>query len=295
MKTEAWGWTPMGRQRWGITLLLVGHLLWILLGRGPSGHWQRLMGFVSKPSQAISAKWMEWQGSRSERSKNLQDAEARVRDLSRQLEESRLATAKDAPRVSEADDAIRLLGLKKQLPLPLTKGARVIVNVRKAPFGGMLIDQGSDAGLVADQGILCPEGVVGRIWTVGRQQSSVLPLDSYNASTAVMLGRSRATGILQGVGPGRAEIRYISSQEQVQPGEPVLTSGLDRVFPRGLLVGYVTAVHPRDVELNLEVSLSAPLDRVLLVLILPPHPEMEVQPPSGPPASTAKPKRGAKK
>jgi rod shape-determining protein MreC len=120
----------------------------------------------------------------------------------------------------------------------------------------------------------------------------VLPLDAFNASTAVMLGRSRATGVLQGTGPGRAEIRYISSQEIVQVGEPVYTSGLDRVFPRGLLVGWVASVKPKDIELRVEVSLAAPLDRLHLVLVLPPSPPMELQPAA--PAAPAQPLPAAK-
>ncbi len=75
--------------------------------------------------------------------------------------------------------------------------------------------------------------------------------------------------MLQGLGPGKAAIRYIGNQEVVQVGEPVFTSGLDRIFPRGLLVGYVSAVQPHDVELQVEVVLAAPLDRIGLVLILP--------------------------
>jgi len=136
---------------------------------------------------------------------------------------------------------------------------------------------------VPDQGVIAPEGVVGRLWDVGATQSSLLPLDAYNASTGVMLARSRATGVLQGLGPGKAAIRYIGNQEVVQVGEPVFTSGLDRVFPRGLLVGYVSAVAPHDVELHVEVVLAAPLDRIGLVLILPAHPQMEIQPPDAPP------------
>ena len=174
------------------------------------------------------------------------------------------------------------------------KAARVIVNVRKAPFGGMILDQGRDAGLAPEQGVISPEGVVGRVWSISEHQSSVLPLDAYNASTAVMLGRSRATGVLQGVGPNRAEIRYVGAQEIVQPGEPVFTSGLDGVFPRGLLIGTVSAVHPRDTELRIQVALAASLEKVDLVLILPSRPQIELQPPAAPPLVTPKAKRGLK-
>ena len=126
---------------------------------------------------------------------------------------------------------------------------------------------------------MVPEGIVGRLWSVGPTQAKVLPADAPNASVSVMLMRSRATGVLQGLGSGRALIRYISNQEVVQVGEAVLTSGLDRVFPRGLLVGYVAEVTPGDLELRVQVYLSAPLDRISTVLLLPSQPPLEVQPP----------------
>jgi rod shape-determining protein MreC len=240
-----------------------------------------MLAVIATPGEAVSRRWLAWRQVRSERQQDLERANEELRNLRVDVAVLRLAAVRDAAKIQEAEEAVRLLGLKQQLPLEF-KAARIIANVRKAPFGGMVIDQGLELGLVPDQGVICPEGVVGRLWSVGGGQSSVLPLDAYNASTAVMLGRSRATGVLQGVGPRRAEIRYIGSQEVVQTNEPVFTSGLDGVFPRGLLVGYVTAVHPEEVELRVEVSLTAPLDRLNLVLILPPRPEIQVPPPAPP-------------
>jgi len=253
-------------------------------------NWQRFLGMLSRPSQAVAHGWTQWWHHRAETTRNLSRAQVEIQDLKWQVEGLRSSMIKDASRLAEADDAVRLLGLKRQLPLEL-KAARVMVNVRKAPFGGMVLDAGQDEGLVQDQGVICPEGVVGRLWSVAAHQASLLPLDAYNASTAVMLGRSRATGVLQGVGANRAEIRYIGVQEIVQPGEPVFTSGLDGVYPRGLLVGYVASVHPRETELRIQVYLAAPLDRADLVLILPSHPQIELQPPAAPPV-LVKGKRG---
>jgi rod shape-determining protein MreC len=272
--------------------LLLGHLLWMALGRGSSGRWQHLANVLAAPPLAVSSRWEGWKASRRDRVSNLRQAQAELARLHDQVTQMLTAREASAPRLAEADEAIRLLGLKKLLPLEF-KAARVIVNVRKAPFGGMILDQGLDAGLSPDQGVIAPEGVVGRLWDVGPTQSSLLPLDAYNASTGVMLARSRATGVLQGLGPGKAAIRYIGNQEVVQVGEPVFTSGMDRIFPRGLLVGYVSAVQPHDVELRVEVVLAAPLDRIGLVLILPAHPQMEVQPPAAPPQA-APGKQGAK-
>ncbi len=285
MRQRPWGWNPAGRRRWATALLLSGHVIWILLGRGNSDRWQRALGLLSTPSQGVSAKMMAWRQARTDKVRDLESAQTELRNLRSQAVNLQLAAVRDAAKVQEAEEATRLLGLKKQLPLEL-KAARIVANVRKAPFGGMIIDQGEDLGLVRDQGVVCTEGVVGRIWSVAKHQASVLPLDAHNASTSVLLSRSRATGVLQGVGPGRAEIRYIGSQELVQVHESVFTSGLDGVFPRGLLVGYVTAVHAEDVELRVEVTLAAQLDRLYLVLILPPSPGMELRPPAGPVAKT---------
>jgi rod shape-determining protein MreC len=264
-----------------MAILLLGHLAWMALGRGASSRWQRLANLLAAPPRAASAQWEAWKENRREKVSSLRQAQTDLLNLKAQVTQLLTARAAEAPRVAEADEAIRLLGLKRLMPLEF-RAARVIVNVRKAPFGGMIVDQGDDAGLRPDQGVIAPEGVVGRLWDVGATQSSLLPLDSYNASTGVMLARSRATGVLQGLGPGKAAIRYIGNQEVVQVGEPVFTSGLDRVFPRGLLVGYVSAVQPHDVELHVEVILAAPLDRISLVLILPAHPQMEIQPPAVP-------------
>lgn len=287
MRERPWGWSPTGRRRWALVALLLGHLLWITLGRGGSGRWRHLLDTVSAPSRAVSARWLGWKEARRQKVGNLRQAQAEVLALRAQVTALLTARAAEAPRLAEADEAVRLLGLKKLLPLEF-RTARVVVNVRRAPFGGMILDRGRDLGLAPDQGVICPEGVVGRIWDVGPTQASLLPLDAYNASTGVMLARSRATGVLQGLGPGKAAIRYIGSQELVQVGEPVFTSGLDRIFPRGLLVGYVSDVRPRDVELHVEVVLAAPLDRVGVVLVLPPHPQMELQPPAGPAREAAK-------
>jgi rod shape-determining protein MreC len=259
----------------------LAHVGWVFLGRGGTGHWQQTLAVLSTPGEAVSKRWLAWRQARFENRRDLARANEELRNLRVDVVALRLAVARDVAKVQEAEEAVRLLGLKQQMPLDL-QAARIIANVRKAPFGGMVIDRGLDLGLVPDQGVICPEGVVGRLWSVGGGQSSVLPLDAYNASTAVMLGRSRATGVLQGVGPSRAEIRYIGSQEVVQTNEPVFTSGLDGVFPRGLLVGYVSAVHAEDVELRVEVTLTAPLDRLNIVLILPPRPEIQVTPPAPP-------------
>jgi rod shape-determining protein MreC len=281
MKQAGTGWTAKGLARWAVVVLWLGHGFWALLGSGSTPLWRRGLDLFTGPSQWISLRWERWKTVRGQRVEDLATATGEIARLRQEVDSLRLQAAQEGAERAEAREAIRMLGLKPILGLDL-RAARVVVNNRKAPFGGMVIEPSQGSGLIPDQGVIAPEGVVGRIWSASAHQASVLPLDAYNASTAVMLGRSRATGVLQGTAPGRAEIRYISAQEVVQTGEAVYTSGLDRVFPRGLLVGYVTQARQRDLELQVEVSLAAPLDRLHLVYVLPAELPAELAPPTTP-------------
>jgi rod shape-determining protein MreC len=284
VKPMNWGWSTRGLMNWAVLALWLGHGIWVVQGRGSGVYLRRSLDLFTGPSQWVSMRWEQWKVNRAQQVRDLSAAQAELGRLRSVLAELQLKEAREAPERAEAREAIRLLGLRQALGLDL-RAARILFNNRKAPFSGMVIEPAAGPSLLVDQGVIAAEGVVGRIWSASPQQASVLPLDAYNASTAVMLGRSRATGVLQGTGPGRAEIRFISTQEVVQAGEPVYTSGLDRVFPRGLLVGYVKTARSRDIELQVEVGLAAPLDRLHLVYVLPPAPPLEIDPPAAPAGS----------
>src|SRR5262249_33502968 len=80
---------------------------------------------------------------------------------------------------------------------------------------------------------------------------------------------ARLQGILKGSQNGATTLQYIMSDEKVEPGEEVLTSGGDRIFPKGLPVGKVGTVEPgKDLFLNIRVIPSARLDQVEEVLVI---------------------------
>lgn len=272
-----WGWNPTGRRRYALLALWAAHGAWVLLGRVPGRAWSQVATAFARPFQILAADFHGWRIARGQRVTDLEGARAEMARLRAELSARQVEAERLAPLLAEAEEAKRLLGLKAQVPLDL-QGARILHSTRPGAFGGLVLEGGWNRGWSPDQGVIAPEGVVGRLWSVTATQSLILPADAPNAALAVMLPRSRANGVLQGLGDGRAEIRYINPQEVVQPGEAVHTSGLDRVFPRGLLVGYVTEARASDLEMKVKVQLAAPLDRLRLVLVLPPEPPLEVQP-----------------
>jgi rod shape-determining protein MreC len=277
----SWGWSRTGRRRWALAALWAGHAAWVLSGPRAGSAFGAALSTAARPAESLASAFRGWRLRRAERASSLDAAQAELAQLRQQVAALQAAQMEVGPKLSEADAATELLGLKQRLPLQ-TRAARVIAAPVGAAFGGLILDRGADAGLSADQGVIAPQGVVGRIWSVGAEESEVLPADAPNASIAVMVARSRATGVLQGLGSNMGEIRYLNNQEVVQPGEAVYTSGLDRVFPRGLLVGYVSEVKPGDLELQVKVAIAAPLRRLPMALILPSLPKLEAQPPLQP-------------
>jgi rod shape-determining protein MreC len=81
--------------------------------------------------------------------------------------------------------------------------------------------------------------------------------------------QSRLQGIVKGTQAGAVQMTYIMSDNQIKPGEQIVTSGGDRIFPKGLPLGTVKEVAPgKDMFLNIRVTPAADLNRVEEVLVI---------------------------
>lgn len=106
----------------------------------------------------------------------------------------------------------------------------------------LLLDKGAKDGLLKDMTAVTPRGLAGKITDVSESYSHLILLTDINFSAAVRLQESRKEGILSGTGTGKCVLKYIPFEEQVKPGDVVVTSGLDALFPAGIPVGYVSKV-----------------------------------------------------
>jgi rod shape-determining protein MreC len=111
------------------------------------------------------------------------------------------------------------------------------------------IDKGSTSEVERDMVALSRDGPVGKVHRVLDTVSSVILITDVNSSIAVRLQSSRIEGILEGRGDDRCNLKYISKDRVVKVGEKVITSGLEGIYPEGLLVGYISAVREEGREL----------------------------------------------
>jgi rod shape-determining protein MreC len=195
-----------------------------------------------------------------------------VRNENRQLRAEIARMKLEQARFNEDANMARriqtLLAFKEQY-VENTIAAQVIGTSGSEQSRVLYIDKGSGDGIKPDMAVITPTGVVGKIVQVFPGSAQVLPINDQLSGVGVALKTTRLQGILKGAANGTTTLQYIMSDEPVKPGEEVITSGGDRIFPKGLPVGTVASVDPgKDLFLNIRVIPSARLDRLEEVLVV---------------------------
>ncbi|HLF84029.1 MAG TPA: rod shape-determining protein MreC [Blastocatellia bacterium] len=180
-----------------------------------------------------------------------------------------------AERNNALERAAELDLLRTQLALPARPqyrelAANVISRDASLWFRRLTIDRGSLNGVKRDMPVITAGGIVGRIISVGPNFAMVQVITDKHAGVGAMLQASRAMGEIRGLDNDRVELKNISTSERVEVGESVVTTGLDRIYPKGLLVGAVQSVEadPNAPWHKITIKPAAPVDRVEHVLVL---------------------------
>lgn len=134
-----------------------------------------------------------------------------------------------------------LLGLKSRRPDFITT-AEVFARDPGNWFHLLWIDKGSMDGIRKGMVAVSPNGVVGMVRDVFGNRSSIMLITDANSAVAVRIQDIREEGILEGRGDNMTYLKYIPRDVEVTYGQPVITSGLDGIYPEGIIVGYVKAV-----------------------------------------------------
>jgi len=137
------------------------------------------------------------------------------------------------------NDRLRdLLTLAETLPFQ-TVAARVIGRTPDYLAKVIYINRGSSDGIRLDNPVISGSGVVGRVAGVARRESQIQLITNGDASSGAMVERTRSPGVLKGSGDALLDLDYIGNTEQVDIGDMIVSSGLDGIYPKGLLLGKV--------------------------------------------------------
>ena len=199
---------------------------------------------------------------------NLRGVREENRQLKQQIQQLRIEQTRLSEDAGQAHRLQALLGFKEQF-ISQTVAAQVIGTSGSEQSRSVYIDKGSRNGIKQDMAVITADGVVGKVLRVFASSSQVLLINDQTSGVGAILEKSRLQGVLRGTVNGEVVLEKVMSDEPVQPGEKVLTSGGDQIFPKGLVVGAITTVAPgSDLFLKIQVRPEADLTRLEEVLVI---------------------------
>ncbi|HKU23014.1 MAG TPA: rod shape-determining protein MreC [Terriglobales bacterium] len=199
---------------------------------------------------------------------DLRGVRAQNQKLQDEIEQLRLQQVRLAEDAGQARRLQRLLGFKEQF-IARTLPAQVIGSSGSDMSRVVYIDKGEGDGVLQDMAVITADGVVGKILRVFPNTSQVLLINDPSSGVGAILEKSRLQGVLKGTANGELVLEKMMSDERVEPGDQLQTSGGDQIFPKGLPIGTVKSVSPgRDVFLKIIVKPAAQLNQLEEVLVI---------------------------
>lgn len=193
-----------------------------------------------------------------------------IQDLGRLREENRrLSLEVDdlrarVVRLQEAEIENRSLreelGFKQAYPAYDLLPAEVVGRDPSNYLQYLQVDKGTADGVRVGAVAVAPQGLLGRVVAAGNNFCRILLVNDSSSSVNVLLQSSRASGVASGQFGGTLLMKYIPQGEVVRLGDMVLTSGLGGNFPKGLVVGQVSQVRQKDIELFQEAVVESLID-----------------------------------
>ena len=191
-------------------------------------------------------------------------------DLQKEVARLRLEQAEFAEDALQGRRLQALLDFRQQY-VTSTVAAQVIGTSGVDSSKVLLIDKGADFGLRPDMPVITPDGIVGKLRDVFPHTAQVLEINDPSSGAGVILAATRIRAIVHGGPDGTVQIGNLTADSRIKPGEQVLTSGGDQVFPRGLKVGTIESVAPdkdRQIYSLIRVQPAVNLSQLEEVLVI---------------------------
>ncbi|MDT7883450.1 MAG: rod shape-determining protein MreC [Thermoflexus sp.] len=170
--------------------------------------------------------------------RDLRQEAQRLRD---QVEELRTENLRLQELAAENAELRALLGIVRENPQTTFVAATVIGYETDPYLRYLILDVGTRQGVREGMPVITRgSALIGRIADAGLNRSRVRLLTDAGSQVGALLQTSRATGIVIGQPDGSLLLDFVNPDEEIPPGDTVLTSGIGGQIPRALVIGQVT-------------------------------------------------------
>lgn len=165
----------------------------------------------------------------------------------------------------ENEELRKILGLKDQSPdFEFSPPCAVISRTANDPFASFVIDKGSDDDIAVNDPVITSEGLVGIVSKVSKTYSRVSTILSPDVAVGVYCIRTKDTGLVEGsivaADDGKCEMKYISRESAIEPGDVIVSSGSSGIFPANQIIGTVEEIYMEDSGLSLTAVIQPIVD-----------------------------------
>ena len=179
--------------------------------------------------------------------------------------------AQKQPMLEEENAQLRAL-LKMEGRFRSAAIAAQVLYSGRDPFSQKLfVDKGDAAGVQSGAAVIDEFGVLGQVTRVFPYMAEVTLVTDKDHAVPVKVERSGVRSVMYGAGTGRMpELRFLSPNAEVRPGDRLVTSGIDGTYPAGLAVAQIAAVERETGQIFARVTCKplAGVERSTQVLIL---------------------------
>ncbi|GAB4466711.1 MAG: hypothetical protein Kow0070_29810 [Anaerolineales bacterium] len=172
--------------------------------------------------------------------------------------------------VGETQILAALVDFSRAHPENTYKAAAVIGRDPSPFLHYVIINRGSNDGILRGMPVVTSQGLVGRVDAVIADAARVQLITDPASTVNVRLQNAGVEGALAGSVTGDVILQMIPQDATVETGDLVLTSGLGGGYPPDLIVGQVVNVRSRDFDLFQQATIQPVVDfnRLQIVLVI---------------------------
>jgi rod shape-determining protein MreC len=253
-----------------IIFLVVGGIMALALG-----------GYFSSASNVFTGSLVDAQSWFSARFVALQDFFTSPRDIASLRQRNAELEAEVAElqsqliqlqqQVGETQILAALVDFAQANPENRYRGAAVIGRDPSPFLHYVIINRGSNDGILRGMPVVTNQGLIGRVDAVIADAARVQLITDPASSVNVRLQNAETEASLVGSVTGDLTLELIPQDIKVQSGDLVLTSGLGGGYPPDLIIGQVVSVRSRDFDLFQQATVQPVVDfnqlKIVLVIV----------------------------
>ena len=252
-----------------IIFLIAGGIVALALG-----------GYFSSASNVFTGSLVNLQAWFSTRFNAVQDFVTAPRDmaalqqrnseLESQVSELQAQVIQLQQQVGQTEILAALVDFERVRPENTYRGAAVIGRDPSPFLHYIIINRGSNDGILRGMPVVTDQGLVGRVDAVIADAARVQLITDPASSVNVRLQNAEVEAALSGSVSGDVSLDLIPQDTNVQNGDLVLTSGLGGGYPPDLIVGQVIDVQKREYDLFQRATIQPVVDfnRLQIVLVI---------------------------